>query len=77
VKDPRRIYLVDPKTVKSPVIIYPGEVRRQKERLQAEGQIEPIEVTPDLVITEDAWAYAGAQVTAAIELDWDTILVTY
>jgi hypothetical protein len=73
----RHIYLIDPKTVKSPAIIYPGEVRRQRERLENEGQIEPIEVTPDFVITEDAWVYSGAQVAAAIELGWDTILVTY
>jgi hypothetical protein len=74
---PRQIYQIDPKTVKSPTIIYPGEVRRQRERLENEGQIEPIEVTPNLVITEDAWVYSGAQVAAAIELGWDTILVTY
>jgi hypothetical protein len=73
----RRIYLVDPKTVKSPTVIYPSEVRRQRERLEREGQIEPIEVTPSLVITDDAWVYSGAQVAAAIELGWDTVLVTY
>jgi len=49
----------------------------------AEGQIEPIEVV-DLGedgifryrVAQDAWAYAEAQVIAAMELGWKTILVT-
>jgi hypothetical protein len=74
--DQRRIYQVDPKTVITGKV-YPSDVRRQKERLEHEGQIEPIEVDVNLVIRTDAWFYSGAQVAAAIELGWNTILVTY
>lgn len=74
--DNRQIYQVDPKKVTTGKV-YPNDVRQQKARLQEEGQIEPIETTPDLVIRTDAWFYSGAQVQAAIELGWPTILVTY
>jgi hypothetical protein len=55
-----------------------GDVARQRARLEDEGQIEPIVVRratgqPD----PDEWPYAGAQVIAARELDWPTILVVY
>jgi hypothetical protein len=59
--------------------------KAQAARLLIEGQIEPIEVVKHeedeslfkFRIREDAWHYAEAQVIAAIELEWPTILVTY
>jgi len=81
------IYHVDPSTVRmrSPYkVVTERDWRHQAERLQAEGQIEPIEVI-DLgekwerryKVAPDAWTYAEAQVIAAMELGWETILVTY
>lgn len=62
---------------------HPRDVRFQRARLEAEGQIEPIEVlvqrTPKrhYLVDPDAWVYAADQVAAARELEWKTILVTY
>jgi hypothetical protein len=59
------------------------EVRTQINRLLAEGQIEPIEVIRNplairkLALAPDGWVYAAAQIQAARELQWPTILVTY
>jgi hypothetical protein len=64
------------------------DVKRQRERLETEGQIEPIEViqVPVDVLADPApltytlapygWVYASAQVAAARELGWPTILIT-
>lgn len=81
------IYQVDPSTVgrRSPTwTVSERDWRHQADRLESEGQIEPIEVVDQgedsLIryrIAEDAWAYAEAQVIAAIELRWPTILVTH
>jgi hypothetical protein len=72
----RQIYQVNPRHIKiGPT--YANDVRRQKERLEKEGQIEPIEVLPDLTVHPEAWAYSEAQIQAARDLGWDTILVTY
>jgi hypothetical protein len=72
----RSIYPVDPRAIKTPPQ-HPREIRQQRERLEAEGQIEPIEVNADLTLDPDGWVYAGAQIAAAIELEWPTVLVTY
>ena len=53
------------------------EVRVQKERLTEEGQIEPIVLLPDNSPDLDEYAYAEAQVVAAQELGWSSLLVTY
>ncbi len=63
----------------------PRDVRTQRERLENEGQIEPLEVRPmqqdharyPYLLRSDGWFYAEAQVAAARELGWPTILVTY
>lgn len=52
------------------------DVRKQQERLVAEGQIEPIELSPDGRANLDEWVYADAQIEAARRLKWPTILVT-
>lgn len=54
-------------------------VEKQKERLETEGQIEPIQVKrlgDKYIVQEEAWVYTEAQVQAAIELKWETILAT-
>jgi len=80
-----RIYEVHPDEIKWRGSMMYGPSRRnitkQMERLQAEGQIEPIQVFQcvnhgALEVQEDAWAYAEAQVEAAKELNWPTLLVT-
>lgn len=85
------IYHVDPAEVRSrssrsasDMRVSERDWRYQANRLTREGQIEPIEVEPQgddslfkYRIKEDAWSYAEAQVIAAIELGWPTILVTY
>lgn len=53
------------------------DVKRQTERLLQEGQIEPILLHEDNTINAANWPYADAQVIAARELEWPTILVTY
>lgn len=67
---------------------YPSErdIKYQMARLEAEGQIEPLEVIPagsddqqlgfDWIVYYDAWPYSPAQVVAARRLEWPTILVT-
>lgn len=61
----------------------PRDVRAQRVRLLTEGQIEPLEVlvqrtpTRHYILDHDGWCYAAAQVAAARELGWETILVTY
>lgn len=75
-----QIYPVDPRTITLTEIPSKREIRGQVRRLEVEGQIEPIAVTPELVIDKahpDYWVYSSAQVMAAIELNWSTILVTY
>ena len=84
------IYQVDPAQVrrrrsKMGMHVSESSWRYQAQRLETEGQIEPIEVVHDddpdalfpYMIKHDAWVYAEAQVIAAIELNWPTILVTY
>jgi hypothetical protein len=72
----RQIYQVSPHDVKigKP---FRRDVERQRERLEREGQIEPIEVMPDMTVPTSAWFYSEAQVQAARDLGWATILVTY
>ena len=82
----KQIYQVDPWTVDTGNSISARDIRQQAARLAAEGQIEPIEVVPATTVPfsgihyalrPDGWVYAGAQVAAARELKWLTILVTY
>ena len=51
------------------------DIRRQLERLEREGQIEPIKLLEDGSPDLDSWVYAEAQVAAARRLRWPTILV--
>lgn len=72
------IYQVDPNKIRLREIPTERDIRKQKERLLKEGQIEPITVNgPDLFIPHEAWLYSEAQVIAAIQLEWPTLLVTY
>lgn len=83
----RSIYQVDPWLVDlQDTIPHRRDVRYQLDRLNKEGQIEPVEVrmhaTENLfpgryTLDPDGWTYANAQVQAARELEWKTILVTY
>jgi hypothetical protein len=72
-----QIYQISPWAVPVPAELPARDVKHQAERLNAEGQIEPIALladgTPDLY----SWAYANEQVQAARELGWPFILVTY
>jgi hypothetical protein len=56
------------------------EVLYQKRRLESEGQIEPLlgEDQGDGTWTVDNidWPYQYAQVLAARELEWETLLIT-
>lgn len=73
-----RIYQVDPHTLRLHDTPPPRDVARQKERLVAEGQIEPIVINPRTLLADlDQWAYADAQIAAARELGWSSVLVTY
>jgi hypothetical protein len=82
---PRSIHQVDPWDVRLDDQPTGRDVKVQLERLLAEGQIEPIEVvlfastSPRGKYTLDpgGWVYAGAQIAAARELKWPTVLVTY
>jgi hypothetical protein len=80
------IYQVDPWTVDTGRSWSKKDIDTQIARLQAEGQIEPIEVVSVTTVpfsglnwepAPDGWFYAGAQVAAARQLKWPTILVTY
>jgi hypothetical protein len=80
------IYQVDPWLVDLGNYVPSGrDVRNQIDRLVNEGQIEPIEVrlyangpaVRKYTLDPDGWFYAGAQIAAARELRWPTILVTY
>lgn len=74
----RYIYYVNPNAIQIHDEPSLRDVRKQKERLQKEGQIEPLEVTgPNLFLRQACWPYASAQVVAARELAWPTLLVTY
>jgi hypothetical protein len=65
----------------------PADVLLQRGRLQREGQIEPIAVVAVtnchtrrcgctvLIPDPDGWCYAEAQVAAARDLGWPTILI--
>jgi hypothetical protein len=85
-----QIYQVNPHDVEPCRPATVKEIEAQKQRLEYEGQIEPIvvvhlgtdytRVTDTLLRVRDRmddWLYASAQVLAARELDWPTILVTY
>lgn len=74
------IYQVSPESLHIDTDQSERDIRTQMKRLEAEGQIEPIPVKPDMSLDRnhpDFWHYADAQVIAAIRLNWDTILVTY
>lgn len=78
------IYHVSPKSVKVTTKWSARDISVQSDRLEKEGQIEPIPVIRDEdgtytldVDNPDFWHYSGAQVEAAKLLEWDTILVTY
>jgi hypothetical protein len=70
------IRLVDPKDVPLSRKQYERDVLAQMERLKKEGQIEPILLREDGYADLDSWAYAEAQIEAAVRLGWNTILVT-
>jgi hypothetical protein len=83
-----QIYQVDPQDVDPCRPATVREIKTQMIRLLDEGQIEPITVdhyadrldgTPLLRVRDkvDDWLYASAQLMAARELHWPTILVTY
>lgn len=52
------------------------DVYAQAERLEQEGQIEPVLLRADGTPDPDSWAHADAQVMAARYLEWPTILIT-
>jgi hypothetical protein len=82
-----QIYEVDPKEVETCRPASSREIRNQMDRLEVEGQIEPlvVEIIGEkdgkkllkIRDTFDDWIYGSAQVIAARELEWPTILVTY
>jgi hypothetical protein len=73
-----RIYQVNPANINLHEVPSARDVAHQKRRLLAEGQIEPITISPVTMLANlDQCAYADAQVTAARELGWSTLLVTY
>jgi hypothetical protein len=78
------IYQVNPKDVEICRPVSARDIKHQMVRLSEEGQIEPIVVEElerdgQLKVRDllDDWIYASAQVIAARELEWETILVTY
>lgn len=73
----RQIYQISPWAVPVPADLHAKSVRHQAERLQTEGQIEPIALLPDHTPDLDSWAHAREQIQAARDLGWATILVTY
>lgn len=76
-----KIYQVSPHHVKVLKLWSKRHVDYQKDRLEKEGQIEPIHVVivhdEHYYVSPEEWAYSEAQVLAARELEWPTILVTY
>jgi hypothetical protein len=70
------IELVDPKSIPICGFVYPRDVKYQINRLQREGQIEPIKLNEDGTADLDDFVYNEAIITAAIALGWETILVT-
>jgi hypothetical protein len=70
------IHLVSPHCVRLDETPHARDVAAQKRRLETEGQIEPVLVRRGMVPVLDNWFYAPAQVVAARELGWETILVT-
>lgn len=74
------IYQVDPRTINLSKSPSPRDVAHQRTRLVAEGQIEPILLNPTTMSPSTGprgWIYADAQILAARELAWPTLLVTY
>lgn len=71
------IFLMDPLLAKITAMPSERDIKTQMERLEHEGQIEPIALKPDNSPDLDECPHADAQVMAAIRLDWPTILVTY
>ncbi len=74
----REIFLISPWAIPIPDMSKRSrDIDRQKARLQAEGQIEPIALLsggdPDL----DSWAYAREQIAAMRQLGWKDCLITY
>jgi hypothetical protein len=72
-------WLVDPKEIELLEIPYLRDIDYQKERLQREGQIVPLEV--DIIngkVMVGTGYYSGgpALVVAARSLEWETVLVT-
>lgn len=68
--NPNEVAITDP---------YPRDVARQKARLETEGMIEPLVATFEhgmWRVDNSDWPYATAQVQAARELDWPTIILT-
>jgi hypothetical protein len=81
----REIYQVHPFEVR-PLLRRHGkrDVQYQMERLEREGQIEPVCVKPPVmhqyeldVDHPDYWYWSPELVEAAVRLGWETILVTY
>jgi hypothetical protein len=86
------IYLAPPVSIRRrrpDWVVTKHDWRYQAERLENEGQIEPIEVVIETTtetkqatvrtfrVAPAAWVYAEAQIVAAMELGWPTLLVTY
>jgi hypothetical protein len=72
-----QIYTINPWAVPIPAGLPARDVKHQAERLESEGQIEPIALLHDGSPDLDSWAYANEQIQAARDLAWPSILVTY
>jgi hypothetical protein len=70
---------VDPMNVFVRKTVSARDIAEQVAHLRTRGQVEPIVLENDGSVCEDREAryYAAAQVMAARQLGWPTILVTY
>lgn len=74
-----RIYYVDPMTVDIQCWTLKSDIAKQRALLEEHGQIEPIVASRDengeWSVNDDNWPYTCAQVWAARDLKFDTIML--
>jgi hypothetical protein len=74
------IYHVDPKSLTVTDVPSRRDVEKQKHVLLTQGQIVPILFNGRTMKPSTSWhgsPYAFAQIVAAQELEWSTIIITY
>lgn len=75
-----KIYYVNPHEVMVTSNYVKRDVLYQKQLLQRQGQIVPLlckkNASDDWVVSNKDYPYSGAQVRAARELGWETIIIT-